>query len=43
MRRFLTHRSFKTYKVVEYALAILATLTDQGPPMIWVSARGTGE
>lgn len=36
-RRLLTHRSFKTFKVVEYMFTILATLTDQGPPMVWVS------
>jgi stearoyl-CoA desaturase (delta-9 desaturase) len=35
--RLLTHRSFKTFKVVEYLFTILATLTDQGPPMVWVS------
>lgn len=35
--RLLTHRSFKTYKIVEYILTMLAVMTDQGAPMVWVS------
>lgn len=35
--RLLTHRSFKTYKIVEYMLTILAVMTDQGAPIVWVS------
>ncbi len=34
--RLLTHRSFKTPKVVEYLLTILGTLNWQGSPIQWV-------
>jgi stearoyl-CoA desaturase (delta-9 desaturase) len=35
--RLLTHRSFQTFKPVEYALAILGSLAVQGPVMSWVA------
>ena len=35
--RLLTHRSFQTYKPVEYALAILGSVAVQGPVMSWVA------
>ena len=35
--RLLTHRSFQTYKPVEYTLAILGSLAVQGPVMSWVA------
>jgi stearoyl-CoA desaturase (Delta-9 desaturase) len=35
--RLLTHRSFQTYKPVEYALAILGSMSVQGPVMSWVA------
>lgn len=34
--RFLTHRSFKTYKWFEYLLTIITCLSWQGGPMTWV-------
>ncbi len=34
--RLLTHRGFKTPKVVEYFLTVLGTLNWQGPPITWV-------
>jgi fatty-acid desaturase len=37
--RLLTHRSFRTPKVVEYTLAILGCLTWQGGPIRWVGAH----
>ncbi|HEX6022613.1 MAG TPA: fatty acid desaturase [Solirubrobacter sp.] len=35
--RLLTHRSFQTYKGVEYAVAILGSMAVQGPVMNWVA------
>jgi stearoyl-CoA desaturase (delta-9 desaturase) len=35
--RLLTHRSFATYKPVEYALAIAGSMAVQGPVMSWVA------
>jgi stearoyl-CoA desaturase (delta-9 desaturase) len=35
--RLLTHRSFQTFKPVEYTLAILGSLAVQGPVMSWVA------
>jgi len=35
--RLLTHRSFQTYKPVEYALAALGSMAVQGPVMSWVA------
>ena len=35
--RLLTHRSFQTYKPVEYALAIAGSAAVQGPVMSWVA------
>ena len=35
--RLLTHRSFQTYKPVQYALAILGSMAVQGPVMNWVA------
>jgi stearoyl-CoA desaturase (delta-9 desaturase) len=35
--RLLTHRSFATYKPVQYGLAILGSLAVQGPVMNWVA------
>ena len=35
--RLLTHRSFQTYKPVEYAIAILGSMAAQGPVMNWVA------
>ena len=35
--RLLTHRSFQTYRGVEYALAILGSVAVQGPVMSWVA------
>ena len=35
--RLLTHRSFQTYKPVEYALAIVGSMAVQGPVMSWVA------
>jgi len=35
--RLLTHRSFATYKPVEYALAVLGSMSVQGPVMSWVA------
>jgi stearoyl-CoA desaturase (Delta-9 desaturase) len=35
--RLLTHRSFQTYKPVEYAIAILGSMAVQGPVMNWVA------
>jgi len=37
--RLLTHRSFKTPKVVEYFLTILGTLNWQGGPIQWVGTH----
>jgi stearoyl-CoA desaturase (delta-9 desaturase) len=35
--RLLTHRSFATYKPVQYGLAILGSMAVQGPVMNWVA------
>jgi len=35
--RLLTHRSFQTFKPVEYTLAILGSVAVQGPVMSWVA------
>ncbi|HEX8073384.1 MAG TPA: fatty acid desaturase [Thermoleophilaceae bacterium] len=35
--RLLTHRSFQTYKPVEYAFAVLGSMAVQGPVIAWVS------
>jgi stearoyl-CoA desaturase (delta-9 desaturase) len=35
--RLLTHRSFATYKSVQYVLAILGSMAVQGPVMNWVA------
>jgi stearoyl-CoA desaturase (delta-9 desaturase) len=35
--RLLTHRSFQTYKPVQYAIAILGSMAVQGPVMSWVA------
>ena len=35
--RLLTHRSFQTFKPVEYTLAALGSMAVQGPVMTWVA------
>jgi stearoyl-CoA desaturase (delta-9 desaturase) len=35
--RLLTHRSFATYRPIEYALAVLGSMAVQGPVINWVS------
>src|SRR5215203_412797 len=35
--RLLTHRSYQTYKPVEYAFAVLGSMAVQGPVMAWVA------
>jgi stearoyl-CoA desaturase (delta-9 desaturase) len=35
--RLLTHRSFQTHKSVEYLLAVLGSMTLQGPVISWVA------
>src|SRR5690348_6767955 len=37
--RLLTHRSYKTYKWVEYALTWCATLALEGGPIFWVATH----
>ena len=37
--RLLTHRSFKTWKVIEYAMTYLACTTWQGGPIEWVGTH----
>jgi stearoyl-CoA desaturase (delta-9 desaturase) len=37
--RLLTHRSFQTPKFVEYCLALLGSLANQGGPLAWVAAH----
>ncbi len=37
--RLLTHRSFKTPKVVEYLLSLLGTLSTQGGPLQWAATH----
>jgi stearoyl-CoA desaturase (delta-9 desaturase) len=35
--RLLTHRSFQTYKAVQYAIAAVGSMAMQGPVMSWVA------
>ena len=35
--RLLTHRSFQTYKPVQYTLAIVGSMAVEGPVMNWVA------
>lgn len=35
--RLLTHRSFATFKPLEYGFAILGSMAVQGPPLAWVA------
>lgn len=35
--RMLTHRSFQTFKPVQYAFAVLGTMAVQGPVIAWVA------
>src|SRR3954463_11264278 len=35
--RLLTHRSFQTYKAVQYAVAAIGSMAVQGPVMSWVA------
>lgn len=35
--RLLTHRSFKTYPAIRYAMAVLGSMAGQGPVTAWVS------
>src|SRR6476660_5018456 len=35
--RLLTHRSFQTFKPIEYAFAILGSMAVQGPVIAWVA------
>src|SRR5256885_5789216 len=35
--RLLTHRSFRTPKPIEYLLAVLGSLANQGGPIQWVA------
>jgi fatty-acid desaturase len=37
--RLLTHRSYKTPKVIEYALTVCATLSLEGGPLFWVATH----
>ena len=37
--RLLTHRSFQTPRVVEYLLAVLGSLANQGGPLQWVAVH----
>jgi stearoyl-CoA desaturase (delta-9 desaturase) len=37
--RLLTHRSYKTPKIVEYALTVCATLALEGGPLFWVATH----
>jgi sn-1 stearoyl-lipid 9-desaturase len=37
--RLLTHRSFRTPKIVEYILSILGCLSNQGGPLQWVAVH----
>ncbi|MBY0528069.1 MAG: fatty acid desaturase [Gemmataceae bacterium] len=37
--RLLTHRSFRTPKLVEYILTVLGSLANQSGPMTWVSVH----
>jgi stearoyl-CoA desaturase (Delta-9 desaturase) len=35
--RLLTHRSFKTYRPIRFALALFGTMAAEGPPLTWVA------
>src|SRR5439155_20900276 len=37
--RLLTHRSFQTFKQVQYVLAIAGSMAVQGPVLSWVADR----
>jgi stearoyl-CoA desaturase (Delta-9 desaturase) len=37
--RLLTHRSFQTYKAVEYVMAVLGSTSVQGPVVRWVASH----
>ena len=37
--RLLTHRSYKTHKIIEYALTVCATLALEGGPLFWVATH----
>src|SRR5262245_66084792 len=37
--RLLTHRSFQTPKPVEYCLAVLGSLANQGGPLQWTATH----
>src|SRR5687767_5061088 len=37
--RLLTHRAYKTYKPIEYALTWCATLALEGGPIFWVASH----
>lgn len=37
--RLLTHRSFKTYAIVRYALTVFGCMALEGPPISWVAAH----
>jgi stearoyl-CoA desaturase (delta-9 desaturase) len=37
--RLLTHRSFQTYRIVEYVLTLLGSLAHQGGPLKWVAVH----
>jgi stearoyl-CoA desaturase (delta-9 desaturase) len=37
--RLLTHRSFQTYRVIEYLLTLLGSLANQGGPLKWVAVH----
>ena len=37
--RLLTHRSYKTYKWIEYFLTVCATLALEGGPIFWVATH----
>jgi stearoyl-CoA desaturase (delta-9 desaturase) len=37
--RLLTHRSFQTYKLVEYFLTLLGVLANEGGPIKWVATH----
>lgn len=39
MHRLLTHRSFKTFKPIEYFLALLGSINLQGGPIQWVATH----
>lgn len=39
MHRYFTHRSFKTYWIVDRTLAVLATLCGSGSVLIWINVH----